>query len=812
MPAASDFVAVNTRDVGPSVDGKESSDLPGSPVLKEEGHNELPKLSHPLDEGFLSPRASKKRRLDTDLEDSITPQPEEQPQLPPQEQPQKHLSGAGDQIEEELASALGAGVVDSMEPSENKIGPVDQIGESPVAQEQNPNIDSDVATVISHIMNHSERVVEQSVMGPQQLPDLTGQGAPKGVVFVKANSHLKVQSLPILDNLSTQILSLLAKSTYQDITSFVSEPDSENGQAYATMRSLFDHTKKVYSTKKSFLSPFDLELTETSQVDIIRKANLASFVSSIFGTQEIGFSELNDNFLDVFVPEGGRLLKQQGALFLELKTQAFIASMNNAERTRTELLYLLFPDNLDQQLLDRRPGTRQLAPSETDFVNRAGSRRDILLSDINNEEAMKALPDKYHWEDFLRDLSSYITKNFDTINNQQKITKGRQPSSSNGDSEPPSAPLQSQFPVASQAPEVPVDKNMHGDLVARAARAAQIALQGHGRRAQQQQQQHQQQQAQQQQQQQQQAQQYQQQQQQAQQQQQQQASQQQQSIQILQGYTPAQQPYQSSPAPAGYQQSPGTYTFQQSPMQTNFQQYSHPSPSPIPGRSNSTSNHGYMPGIPHYSQSQPTQVLYERARMAASAKSSPSSRKSGLPSQRRPWTTEEENALMAGLDRVKGPHWSQILAMFGPGGTISEALKDRNQVQLKDKARNLKLFFLKSGIEVPYYLKFVTGELKTRAPAQAAKREARERQKKQGEEDKAHVEGIKGMMALAGAHPQPGVHGHESMSASPLPPDPNFDQTAEQNLMQTLGKEVHGEQFGQQPQHHHTDSNLHLGQ
>ncbi|KAL3451990.1 telomere repeat binding factor-domain-containing protein [Aspergillus insuetus] len=798
----------NTRGVDPSVDGQETSDLPISPVLKEEGHHELPKISHSLDEdGSFSPRAAKKRRLESQPEEPLMTQ--DQPHGLPLSLPQP-IPGPGDQIEEELASALGAGIVHSVEPSANQNGQVSvQPGESPVAPEQTPNVGSDMATVISSILDHTERVEEHCDMGPQTLPDLSGQGAPKGMVFVKANSHLKIQSLPILDNLSTQILSLLAKSTYQDITSFVSEPDSENGQAYATMRSLFDHTKKVYSSKKSFLSPTDLELTEPAQVDIIRKANLASFVSSIFGTQEIGFSELNDNFLDVFVPEGGRLLKQQGALFLELKTQAFIASMNNTERTRTELLYLLFPDNIEQQLLDRRPGTRQLAPSETDFVNRAGSRRDILLNDINSEEAMKALPDKYHWEDFLRDLSSYITKNFDTINNQQskKITKGRQPSSSNGDSEPPSAPLQSQFPVASQAPEVPVDKNMHGDLVARAARAAQIALQGHGLRRSQQQAQQQQQQAQQQQQQQ--VQQYQHQQQQ---QPQQPPPQPQQGIQILQGYTPAQQqPYQPSPAPSGYQQSPSTYTFQQSPMQPNFQQYSHPSPSPMPGRANSQSaNHGYMPGIPHYSQSQPTQVLYERARMAASAKSSPSSRKSGLPSQRRPWTTEEENALMAGLDRVKGPHWSQILAMFGPGGTISEALKDRNQVQLKDKARNLKLFFLKSGIEVPYYLKFVTGELKTRAPAQAAKREARERQKKQGEEDKAHVEGIKGMMALAGAHPQQVPHGHESMSASPLPPDPTFDQTAEQNLMQTLGKEVHGEQFGQQ--HHHTDPNLHLGQ
>ena len=150
--------------------------------------------------------------------------------------------------------------------------------------------------------------------------------------------------------------------------------------------------------------------------------------------------------------------------------------------------------------------------------------------------------------------------------------------------------------------------------------------------------------------------------------------------------------------------------------------------------------YGEQPVNPHPTQSAPTQVLYERARQAATAKASPSSRRAGHPSQRRPWSHEEENALMAGLDRVKGPHWSQILAMFGPGGTINETLKDRNQVQLKDKARNLKLFFLKSGIEVPYYLQFVTGELKTRAPGQAARNEAKEREN--DSEERAHVEGV----------------------------------------------------------------------
>lgn len=78
--------------------------------------------------------------------------------------------------------------------------------------------------------------------------------------------------------------------------------------------------------------------------------------------------------------------------------------------------------------------------------------------------------------------------------------------------------------------------------------------------------------------------------------------------------------------------------------------------------------------------------------------------------QRRPWTREEEKALRHALE-LKGPLWSNILELFGAGGKISEALKNRSQVQLKDKARNWKMFFLKSGLPVPAYLQKVTGDL-----------------------------------------------------------------------------------------------------
>ncbi|ODV95938.1 hypothetical protein PACTADRAFT_22230, partial [Pachysolen tannophilus NRRL Y-2460] len=77
---------------------------------------------------------------------------------------------------------------------------------------------------------------------------------------------------------------------------------------------------------------------------------------------------------------------------------------------------------------------------------------------------------------------------------------------------------------------------------------------------------------------------------------------------------------------------------------------------------------------------------------------------------RRPWIRSEELALKEGL-KLKGPFWSEILELYGAGGSISEALKNRTQVQLKDKARNWKIFFLKNGIPVPDYLADVTGDL-----------------------------------------------------------------------------------------------------
>ncbi|KAG9773139.1 hypothetical protein KCU88_g5883, partial [Aureobasidium melanogenum] len=530
----------------------------------------------------------------------------------------------------------------------------------------------------------------------------------------------RLESLATLDNYASRILTFLARLTPTEALGLSNTPNSPSTREYVAMRAVFDPIRRLFNTGTPFLSSRDLGLREASQIETIRKANQAIFMSSVF-TGEIGLRDMDRMFLSVFVPDNGKLLKAQASIYLELKTQGFITAWRTGAAPPAVVMADLFGPDLDKAILARRPGTTALAPTEQDFLNRLSSRREILLNHVKNN-TLDQLPFKYRWEDFSREVSSYLSKNIESAASSSSAVSEAQRT------DPTRAfqrgQMEGQFSI--HAPPLPVSSNETilpptnppksttdqlslDDFVAQAARAAEIAMQDAG------------------------------------------------------GFGFSESfPNISSPSNSAVQ--PDTPTPQPAAPADSYQPFEPIIENVVP-RSDSTAGlSGPLGEIPHASQTAPTSVLYERAKLAATTKASLVPRKGVTPSQRRPWTTEEENALMTGLDRVKGPHWSQILAMYGPGGTVSEALKDRNQVQLKDKARNLKLFFLKSGIEVPYYLKYVTGDLKTRAPGQASKQEARERDRLLSEGDAAALDGSQDVMGLGHADQQ--VSGVAGSSAS----------------------------------------------
>ena len=430
------------------------------------------------------------------------------------------------------------------------------------------------------------------------------------------------QTVASLDNLATQILNTLLTGSLDEVVATVSQSGTAHGQAFSNLESMFHASARSLPRDSSnlFIDTEQAQFIANGAGTAARKANLALFAMSIFKGRDIPFTDLDAAFLDMFMPTGTCLLLNEGSLFLELKTQAFMA-MSMGQSYPRENLEQLFPRDLQLTILRRRPDSHHLAATEQDFISRYTSRRQHLTSCCDDVDALNQLPARYSWNDLLGELRTCVNRNLEYLERVRPVSAST------------------------------VSASTSDDPITKAALVAHAAISG----------------------------------------------------------------------------QQGNNLYSPTLLQTPSMFESHKRK-----RSSGASDSSMSPESPNA----PLHLQYRSHTVPAPSKSqSPFAsgaqrRISTTPNARRPWTPDEEKALMDGLERVKGPHWSQILALYGTGGSISEILKDRNQVQLKDKARNLKLFFLKSGMDVPFFLQKVTGELKTRAPAQAAKLEAREKMKR----------------------------------------------------------------------------------
>lgn len=180
---------------------------------------------------------------------------------------------------------------------------------------------------------------------------------------------------------SVQILATLASGNYNQAIETVTSPDSDSGQAYATLKSLFDQTKKIYSNDSLFFNPDDLGMKDKKQREIIQRTNLATFLTSVFSGTGVGFYDLHDNFLEVFAPDGQFVQKDHGELFINLKTQVFVAavSSNDPNVPPGDTIEALFPQTVGADLVERHPGLL-LSQDEFVIVQNIIDRREYLSS------------------------------------------------------------------------------------------------------------------------------------------------------------------------------------------------------------------------------------------------------------------------------------------------------------------------------------------------------------------------------------------------------------------------------------------------
>ncbi|KAK8129369.1 hypothetical protein PG999_001749 [Apiospora kogelbergensis] len=621
---------------------------------------------------------------------------------------------------------------------------------------------------------HSDFVLEgidgENALHSEQngTPDLTLSEAPthKRSIWDPNPKHFTRQMhyIPTLGTVAYDVLRALSERSFETVIGGINP--KENGEEtevfkeYRSLKSFFYDLREKISDEFPLLYPDQLEIVDTGEQEIIRVANLATICSSIFGANELGWPDLDSNFLLAFVPKSKPMTSEVAELYIGLKTQMYLDLLENEQDSNREsLLKRLFVDGVETSLKQRHPDV-PLVGAEKDFLANCNARKALLLEESSDPAKIVELKDqKYPYDSFLQSINVYISNCIETIENlatrRNSISFDMENFSFDdgleghdlGDLETLMAEAASRAAQASvdeketsatgidelaallsdgitrnsqqqqPHPTATIDSGLSPTALAideSARRAKTLALD---------------------------------------------------SIQQNQ-YRPTASPQPSS-KPATYH-NPQQHQAQPHQPHPQYYQYNQQPAANAQASHNATSSEGDLPP----NQTEPTPALYERARQAAAARSSNHARREGSHSTRRPWSPDEEKALMMGLDMVKGPHWSQILTLFGPNGTMSTILADRTQVQLKDKARNLKLFFLKTSSEMPYYLQCVTGELKTRAPTQAARKEAEEKSRLNSQEEQERINGIMalGSMQANGAQrPNPALVGQRSATPTQAP-------------------------------------------
>ena len=179
---------------------------------------------------------------------------------------------------------------------------------------------------------------------------------------------------------------------------------------YWRLRASFDQLRMLYQPNPhaSYIFVEHLGITDPAHIATLRKANEVSYCSAIYAGG-IGQLELDQSFLSIFVPIGGKLLGRHAAIWLEFKTQAFVNAVRSNAAPAERVMADLFPAGIVERLLSRRPGSNRLCASEQVFVNSYEARKKTL-QDLVDRKALLEPNDLFAYENLGNSVKSYLMK------------------------------------------------------------------------------------------------------------------------------------------------------------------------------------------------------------------------------------------------------------------------------------------------------------------------------------------------------------------------------------------------------------------
>lgn len=150
-------------------------------------------------------------------------------------------------------------------------------------------------------------------------------------------------------------------------------------------------TLKLFTDSTAFLNADDLDIHDPGDRETIQMANLANMCASFYGPGGPTMATAHDYFLNIMIPENGMITEDISALYLDQKTQSFLAYANvmeDKESTRNSLMDKFFPKELEGKLRAyyRESDLNISGINEDDFVRPFTDRRNLLKAVGHDKE------------------------------------------------------------------------------------------------------------------------------------------------------------------------------------------------------------------------------------------------------------------------------------------------------------------------------------------------------------------------------------------------------------------------------------------
>lgn len=159
---------------------------------------------------------------------------------------------------------------------------------------------------------------------------------------------------------------------------------------YSLLRQSFMAVLKLFTEVTAFLSADDLDVHDPGDRETIQMANLASMCASFYGPGGPTMATAHDNFLKIMIPENGMITEDISDLYLDQKTQSFLAYANvmeDKESTRNSLMDKFFPSDLEAKLKEYwKDSNLNLTKSAEEFVQPYTDRRNLLRAVGHDKE------------------------------------------------------------------------------------------------------------------------------------------------------------------------------------------------------------------------------------------------------------------------------------------------------------------------------------------------------------------------------------------------------------------------------------------